>query len=123
MIPNDVVRNVEWTLVSVQQPAKAPSPAGVVVLDPDSDELHIRLLPELTGTDRDMGEFWRDLPGYLSQRSREVGGAQLLEWLETVASHVVQLSARSSIATDNPREALDTLYRLHVAIDPPHSEG
>ena len=112
-----VIRNLEWTLLMVQQPTRQRSPAGVLVLDPTSDELHVRLVPELKGADPELGEFWRELQGYLSQRSRELGGTRTLEWLETVASHIVQLSARIPIATANAEEALQTLYRNYVAHD------
>jgi hypothetical protein len=117
MIHNDIVRNVEWTLLIVQQPGRQRSPAGVVLLDPVSDQLHVRLLPEIRDADPEIGEFWRELPGYLNQRSREIGGSRILEWLETVASHIVQLSARTAIATADPKQALDALYRTHVAGD------
>jgi len=115
MIHNDVVRNVEWTLLMVQQPARDRSPAGILLLDPTSDELHVRLLPELKEADREVGEFWRELPAYLCERSHELGGSQILEWLEATASHVVRLGARTHMTTTNPQEALNVLYRKYVA--------
>jgi hypothetical protein len=117
MIQNDVVRNVEWTLLIVQGPTRQCSPAGILLLDPVSDELHVRLLPQLKEADPETNEFWRELPTYLSQLSREVGGSRILEWLETVASHIVHLSARIPITIADPQKALDTLYRTHVAHD------
>jgi hypothetical protein len=117
MIQNDVIRRVEWTLLIVQQPTRDRSPAGVLLLDPISDELHVRLLPELKEANREVGEFWRELPIYLSKRSREIGGSRILEWLETSASHVVQVGARLHMTTADPEEALNMLYRTHVAGD------
>lgn len=117
MIQNGVVRRVEWTLLIIQQPRRDCSAAGVLLLDPTSDELHVRLLPELNGANREIDEFWRELPIYLSKRSREIGGSRILEWLETSASHVVQLGARLHMTTADPEEALNMLYRTHVTRD------
>jgi hypothetical protein len=69
MIPNEAVHNVERTLVSVQQPAKSPRRPAL----PCSTRTPVNLssITRAHGTNRDVGEFWRDLPGYLSRRSRE----------------------------------------------------
>jgi hypothetical protein len=118
MTHNDVVRTVEWALVIAQLPARADnSPVGILLLDPASDELHVKLLPELTGAPEDVLEFWRELPHDLSERSRELGGSRILDWLETTASHFIQLGSRTCMDTSTPREILDLLYRKHVTRD------
>jgi hypothetical protein len=119
MTHNDVVRPVEWALLIAQLPAQDGIPAGILLLDPASDELHIKLLSELTGADADQeaAEFWRELPQDLMERSRELGGSRLLDWLETTASHFIELGSRTSIETSNPQETLDLLYRTHVIDD------
>jgi hypothetical protein len=118
MAQNDVVRTVEWALVLAQLPARERSSAGVLLLDPISDELHVRLLPELAGANEDAAEFWRELSFDLIKRSRAVGGHQVLDWLETTASHLIQLGSRHSIQATNPQETLDLLYQRHVIGDP-----
>lgn len=60
MTHKDVVRTVEWTLLMAQLPTRNCSPAGVLLLDAASDELHIKLLPELTGAHEEVTEFWRE---------------------------------------------------------------
>jgi hypothetical protein len=114
MAQNEVARTLEWALLMAQLPARECSSAGVLLLDSTSDELHVRLRPELTGAPEDLVEFWRELSDDLIERSREVGGRQVLDWLETTASHVIQLGSRCSIESTDPRQTLELLYRQHV---------
>jgi hypothetical protein len=114
MPQNDVFRTVEWALVIAQLPTRERSSAGVLLLDLGSDELHVRLQPELAGANEEAAEFWRELSHDLIERSRAVGGHNVLDWLETTASHLIQLGARHSIEATNPHETLDLLYQRHV---------
>ena len=104
MAQNDVVRNVEWAVLMAQLPARERSSAGVLLLDLISDELHVRLQPELAGANEDAAEFWRELSDDLIKRSRVVGGRQVLDWLETTASHLIQLGSRHSMEATSPRK-------------------
>ncbi len=114
MAQNDVVRNVEWAVLMAQLPARERSSAGVLLLDLISDELHVRLQPELAGANEDAAEFWRELSDDLIKRSRVVGGRQVLDWLDTTASHLIQLGSRHSMEATSPQETLDLLYQRHV---------
>jgi hypothetical protein len=118
MTQNDAVRTVEWALLMAQLPTQDCSPAGVLLVDAASNELHVKLIPELTGANEEAAEFWRELPHDLRERSRTVGGQQVLDWLETTASHLIRLGSRHSIEVANPPETLDLLYRQHVTDDP-----
>jgi len=118
---NDVVRNVEWALLIVQQPGQECLPAGILLIDQISDQLHLRLLAELPRVHEDAVDFWRELSQDLIERSRAVGGHNLLNWLETTASHVIQLGPRYVLETTNPENMVNLLYRQHVAGDPERS--
>jgi len=100
-----------------QLPTREPSPAGVLLVDSASDQLHIKLLPALSAAHEEVAEFWRELPQELMERSRELGGAGVLDWLETTASHLVQLGPRARTEATNLSETLDLLYRKHVTGD------
>src|SRR5690348_18274395 len=80
---NDVVRNVEWALLIVQQPGQECLPGGILLVDQISDQLHLRLLAELPRVHEDVVDFWRELSQDLIERSRAVGGHNVLNWLET----------------------------------------
>ncbi len=114
MAHEDIARNAAWTLLTAQVPGREPVSAGILVLDPVFDELHIKLLPQLLGAEDDLAEFWRELPRDLIEQSRTIGGRQVLRWLETTASHVLQLGPRDFVETTNPGETLDLLYRRYV---------
>jgi hypothetical protein len=117
MPANDVVRSVEWALLIAQQPARDCLPAGILLVDRVSDELHLRLRPELPEAQDETAEFWRELPNDLVERSRELGGSRMLDWLETTASHLVQLGSRTYMESTNPQETLDLLYRRYITGD------
>lgn len=118
MTQNDVVRTVEWALLMARLPTQDSSPAGVLLLDSASDELHVKLIPELPGAHEEVAEFWRELSRDLRERSRSLGGQQVLDWLETTASHLIQLGSRHSIKAECPQETMNLLYRQHVTDDP-----
>jgi hypothetical protein len=117
MTRNDVVRTVEWALLMARLPGQEGSSAGVLLLDSASDELYVRLTPELAGAHEETSEFWRELSHDLMERSRTGGGQQVLDWLETTASHLIQLGSRHSIKAANPQETMNLLYRQHVICD------
>jgi hypothetical protein len=98
-------------------PGQEGSSAGVLLLDSASDELYVRLTPELAGAHEEASEFWRELSHDLMERSRTVGGKQVLDWLETTASHLIQLGSRHSIKAEYPQETMNLLYRQHVTCD------
>jgi len=117
MTQKDVVRTVEWALLMARLPTQDSSPAGVLLLDSASDELYVKLIPELPGAHEEATEFWRELSQDLMERSRTVGGQQVLDWLETTASHLIQLGSRHSIKAEYPQETMNLLYRQHVICD------
>src|SRR5689334_8760516 len=117
----DVVRNVEWALLIVQQPGQECLSAGILLVDPISDQLHVRLLAELPRVHEDAVDFWRELPQDLLERSRAIGGHNVLNWLETTASHFIQLGRRHVLETTNPENTVHLLYWQHVVGDPERS--
>lgn len=114
MAKDDAVRNVEWAVLTAQLPGRDAVSVGILLVDLASDKLYIKLLPELTGADEDVAEFWRELPNDLLERSKAVGGGQILYWLETTASHLIQLGPRDLAEVSNPEAKLDLLYDRHV---------
>lgn len=116
MTPSDNVVRLEWALLLVRLPGRELLPAGVLVVDRESDKLLIKLRPTLEeGAPEEAAEFWCELPEDLLERSQDLGGAQTLNWLETTASHFVQLGARTPVESSAARETLELLYREHVA--------
>src|SRR5689334_15745112 len=91
---DDIDLNVEWAVLTARLPGRKAIPAGILLVDLASDELHVKLLPELSMAADEVAEFWRELPDYLLERSKAVGGHQVLAWLEDTADNVIQLGPR-----------------------------
>ena len=111
---DDIDQNVEWAVLAARLPGREPIPAGILLVDLASDELYVKLLPELSMAEDEVAEFWCELPQDLIEQSSIVGGRQVLCWLETTASHVIQLGPRSLAKACDPEHQLELLYRRHV---------
>lgn len=123
MTQGDVGRNVEWAVLEARLPGCNAVSAGILLVDSASDKLYVKLLPELSTADDELIEFWCELPQELIERSKAVGGRQVLCWLEDTSSHVVQLGPRHVEKASDPEDQLQSLYRRHViaASDAPQS--
>jgi hypothetical protein len=89
---------------------------GVLLLDPADDVLYLRIrrdVARLTSdeTDREMLEL---LQADLESKASEMGGAALLEWLESSLSNFLRVSDRESVMVERFPAALYRLYRKHV---------
>jgi hypothetical protein len=114
MAQGDTVRNMEWAVLELRIPGCNPVSAGILLVDLASDQLYVKLLPELSTAEDEVVEFWCELPQGLIERSKAVGGYQVLRWLEDTASHLVQLGPRSVEKASDPENQLESLYRHHV---------
>ena len=115
-------RTAHWVVLLVQLPGEALQPAGILLLDPLKDELHIALA-ESVSTDEDIIDVWGGMADELARRASEVGGARLLEQLEEL-SHFIQIDGpRHHISTSNPKETLARLFKRYVVGNAALSHG
>ncbi len=124
-IQRDSAWTAQWVLFQVQAPGQELGPAGVLLLDSQTDQLYLAFR-DLLGDeeDEDLTEIWAELAEDLRLKAQEMGGSQLLEWLEADASNTFQVSARRQVvgASADPSTAVDELFRLHVLADRQVSE-
>ncbi len=105
----------DWMLVLICAPGMEPEPAGVLLLDRASNQLSIRLKPFIAQTDKGILEVWQDLAADLDSKARLYGGAEVLEWIESTASHTFRVSDRQVFeSADDLRTTLQQLYIEHV---------
>ena len=71
-------RVADWSLLFIYAPGKKPESAGILLLDPQTNELHVRLKCQLRNEDEDLLEVWELLREDLQMRSKEIGGEQVL---------------------------------------------
>lgn len=111
----------EWMMAFLCLPGKKPEPAGILLLDPFSDQLAIKLNTNIELEDEIIAAFWHELARDLLQQAQEKGGNHVVEWLEDTASHIVQLSPRGAVdlKTGSLAETLDLLYQDHIDPESP----
>ena len=88
---------------------------GVLLLDPATDTLHIRLRRDWStvASDED-AEVLAELEEDLLSQARERGGAAVLEFLLNVASQSLRVTDREAVTVRNFDKTLSELYREHV---------
>jgi hypothetical protein len=102
----------EWAFLEAHLPGCASELIGILLREADRDQLHVRLRPAWWSALDDDGEaeLWRELAEDLEQQAREMGAARVLEWLESTASHTIQISRRQEIRLTTAQATLDHLY-------------
>jgi putative nucleotidyltransferase with HDIG domain len=115
----------EWTLLLLQLPGEQPIPGGVLVLDPTDDRLYVRLRTDLADIDPDVALVWDELEADLIQKAAEMGGLNVMRWLEEEASNTILTGDRQEIQMARPEHALDELFSLHIQsfLRLPHSKA
>lgn len=108
-------RPAEFALLLIALPGRARETAGVLLLDGETDGLHLKLRRDWDEiADEEDVEVLAVLEADLEGKAREMGGLALLDWLEGNASSAVRLEQRQPIAVRDFSATLNRLYREHV---------
>ncbi|MEO7142817.1 MAG: S24 family peptidase [Bryobacteraceae bacterium] len=105
-----------YSVLEVDLPGSASAAAGVLLEDPESDRLYVKLRRdwERIASEED-AEVMTALAGDLTAKAEELGAGALLEYLEQTLSNTVRLSDRRDVMVGDFDRALERLYRKHVA--------
>jgi len=107
-------RAARYSLLTVDLPGQEAVTAGVLLEDPATDSVHIRLRRDWEQLAPEEAEVLSLLEDDFLTRSAQMGAAQFLSQLEDTLSNTVRVSdRRETIVEDFPR-ALGRLYRRHV---------
>jgi phage repressor protein C with HTH and peptisase S24 domain len=108
-------RTGEYSILSAEIPGQGVETIGVLLLDPGSDQLHVRLRRDWDeiSSDED-AEVLAELEDDLASKAHEMGGAALLSFLEEHASTSLRVSDREAVSTRNFDKTLNELYREHI---------
>ena len=108
-------RAAEWTLVFVELPGRRAEASGVLLLDSESGELHLKLRRDWdeVASEEDT-EIFQELEHDLQMKAHEMGGEGLLAWLEENAANTVRTGERTQIIVRDFSSTLNRLYREHV---------
>ena len=108
-------KSAEYSLLVCDLPGRGVQTIGVLLLDPASDTLYLRLRRDWeTVASGEDAEVLAALEDDLSLQSRDRGGAAVLDFLETVASQSVRVTNREAVTVGNFDRTLGELYRAHV---------
>lgn len=89
---------------------------GVLLQDPASDALYVRLRRDWDRlvSQNDDRELLAELAGDLSAKASEMGADALLRYLEDTLSAAIRITDREAVAVEDFDLALNRLYRRHV---------
>ncbi|MGH9612748.1 MAG: DUF3037 domain-containing protein [Bryobacteraceae bacterium] len=97
-------------------PGRGSVNVGVLLADPSSDELYVRLRRDWVSLsdDPEDAELFQALADDLEMKGREMGAEALVGWLEDTLSNTIRISDRRAVIVEDFSRALDRLYRQNV---------
>ena len=103
-----------YSLLMVELPGQEIITAGVLLEDPATDRVHIRLRRDWERIEPDEAEVLLELEDHLLAQASAEGAAKFLGCLEDTLSNTVRVSDRRSVMVEDYPRALARLYREHV---------
>lgn len=114
----------EFAILELHAPGEADIPAGVFLLDPSTNRLHVKTLEQWPDSlDREDIRVLRAIAGEWAERAETEPGDALLAEFENSFSHLLRVSTRASVTLQKPERELDALYRRYVATRIPAREA
>jgi phage repressor protein C with HTH and peptisase S24 domain len=115
VIPITARRRGAYLLVQAALPGHAPQTIGVLLLDPDSDRLWLRMRQSYDDLmDPEDTEVFEALEEHIRARAAELGAEAYLASLEDSLSNALRVSERQAVAVDSFTRVLDRLYAEQV---------
>ncbi len=106
-----------YSLLLCQLPGRPVETVGVLLLDPATDTLHLRLRRDWDSfASEEDAEVLSELEEDLSADSSKRGGTAVLDWLENEASDSIRITNREAITVSDYSKVLGDLYREHVPV-------
>jgi phage repressor protein C with HTH and peptisase S24 domain len=108
-------KEAQYSLLQSEMPGHAVETIGVLLLDPVSDTLHVRLRRdwESVASPED-AEVLSELQDDLVSQAQDRGGSAVLEHLENDSSQSIRVTDREAVTVRNFDKKLGELYREHV---------
>lgn len=104
-----------FSLIVSEFPDHGVQTIGVLLLDPGTDTLYVRLRRdwEAVANEED-AEVLAEIEDDLLSQSRDHGGTAVFEYLENVASQSLRVTDRDAVTVRDFEKKLGELYREHV---------
>ena len=107
-------RAARYSLLTVGLPGQEIITAGVLLEDPATDRVHIRLRRDWERLTPDEAEVLAELEDHLLAQAAEEGAAKFFARLEDTLSNTIRVSGRREAMVEDFPRALALLYRQHV---------
>jgi SOS-response transcriptional repressor LexA len=107
-------RSARFSVLELEVPGSAPIPAGVLLEDPQTDRMHLRLRRDWDEIAPEESEVLAALEYDLASKATEMGAGRLLDHLYDTLSNILRLSPPREILVEDFDRALGRLYREHV---------
>jgi SOS-response transcriptional repressor LexA len=103
-----------YSILAVALPGEEPANAGVLLEDPATDRLYVRLRRDWDRIAPEQADVLSELEHNFTVLTAEMGAAGVLKHLEDTLSNTVQISGRRDVMVENFELALSRLYRQNV---------
>src|SRR5581483_10939743 len=115
VIPITARRRGTYVVLDAALPGRAPQSIGVLVMDPDTDRLWVRMRPSYSDiAEADDCDVLEALEDDIRTRAAEMGAERYLASLEDSLSNAIRVSERRTVAVDSFTRVIDRLYAEHV---------
>ena len=100
--------------LQVALPGYPPQNAGVLLLDPETDEMHFKLRRDWDAIAPEDADILEELSDQVGKLVREMGGQAFLEYAERTLSNILLISERETVVAANLPARMERLYRENV---------
>ncbi len=107
-------QHARYMILTLELPGAGLRTAGVLLEDPSSDRLWVRLRRDWEEFAPEEAEVLAAIEYDLTAKAREMGAAQLLGYLEDTLSNTLLVTDRREVLVEDFDRALARLYREHV---------
>jgi SOS-response transcriptional repressor LexA len=107
-------QHARYMILTSELPGEGPKNAGVLLEDPSTDRLWVRLRRDWEEFAPEEAEVLAAIEDDLTAKAQEMGAAQLLGYLEDTLSNTLLVTGRRDVVVGDFERALARLYREHV---------
>ena len=112
-----VTHAARYSLLTVELPGREPISAGVVLEDPSTNRVHLRMRRDWERIAPEEAEVLGALESDLAAQAGTEGAAQFFRYLEETLSNTLRIGDRREVTVEDFPRALGRLYRQHVAAE------
>jgi SOS-response transcriptional repressor LexA len=113
-MPAATLHRARYALLTLCLPTSEDTVAGVLLEDPATNQLHLRLRRDWDAFAPEESDVLSELESDLAAKAHEFGSAALFDYLEATLSNVLRVTDRRNVAVEDFDRALGRLYREHV---------